>query len=833
MSAYRFHVALSFPGEHRERVETIANILARSLDKERILYDQWYSAEFARPNLDQYLANLYHKQSWLLVFFLSRHYATKEWTGLEWRVGRELLKRKEDARLMFLRLDNSDIPGFYSTDGYIDIRDLTDGEVANKILERLNGLAPRPWPSIEDVITDLRKQTEADILGRCGRIRVLSMEKSIDLGGVYTDVLMLPRRTANLLKTKDELARETQLENFERFGLSSTATKRVPASQLFEHERRIIIYGKPGAGKTTFLKHMATQCALGAFWPSHVPVFVTLREYADKARTSTLLQFIENQWRQNPNSLSVLDHGLAIILLDGLDEVRDRDFKRVRRAIEAFASEFRYCNIALTCRIAAREYAFVDFTEVEMADFNEEQIVTFASRWFRAYNDEEKTTAFVSKLQSNRPVCELATSPLLLTLLCLVFQERNDFAGSRADLYKLGLDVLLHKWDARRNIERDFPVGLSRSILEPLLSEIAYARFLAGEYFFEQTNLEKQIGDFFRKRNLIPESPNLHPSLVLNTIEAYLGLLVARASNVYSFSHLTFQEYLTAQQVVRKPTLLYHIGPHIGQPHWREVWLLLAAMLDADDIMLEMKAAVDLLVEKVPEIQELLGWCFRRAQQPRGYKRSALRAFYLGLYFARNRSLGEALRDKQPPSRLVNLATNTEFKLARDLGLDVNLEFEFDRYVTLALHLARDLKLDLGLDCELASQIAPQGDVARDVARALVHALDRVLYFAHSEPELARELEALRRELPGAHQLEWERRELPAWHHRLREALIRCGIDHAGPVHSRQMQLLQDYHRANLLLLECMSEARGLTHETRQYIEDTMLLPYDEIPQPA
>ena len=38
----------------------------------------------------------------------------------------------------------------------------------------------------------------------------------------------------------------------------------------------------------------------------------------------------------------------------------------------------------MTCRIAAREYTFEQFTEVEIADFNDEQIAQFAHKWFKA-----------------------------------------------------------------------------------------------------------------------------------------------------------------------------------------------------------------------------------------------------------------------------------------------------------------------------------------------------------------------------------------------------------------------------------------------------------------
>jgi hypothetical protein len=135
----RFRVALSFPGEHRSRVEKIAEALAAHLGRDKVLYDKWYAAEFARPNLDIYLPKLYHDESDLIAVFLCQEYNEKEWCGLEWRACRDLLKRKQDARLMFLRLDDADIPGLYSIDGYLDIRRMSDAEVADAI-------APAPGP---------------------------------------------------------------------------------------------------------------------------------------------------------------------------------------------------------------------------------------------------------------------------------------------------------------------------------------------------------------------------------------------------------------------------------------------------------------------------------------------------------------------------------------------------------------------------------------------------------------------------------------------------------------------------------------------------------------
>jgi len=95
----RFDIALSFPGEHRDFVKTVADILATQLDRERVFYDAYYEAELARLNLDTYLAEIYHNQAELVVVFLCAEYEQKEWCGLEWRAVRDLLKKKRPPRL--------------------------------------------------------------------------------------------------------------------------------------------------------------------------------------------------------------------------------------------------------------------------------------------------------------------------------------------------------------------------------------------------------------------------------------------------------------------------------------------------------------------------------------------------------------------------------------------------------------------------------------------------------------------------------------------------------------------------------------------------------------
>ena len=145
----RFRVALSFAGPNRPFVEEVAAILAEALGRDRVFYDKYYESELARPNLDTYLADIYRKESDLVVPFISAAYGGRVWCNLEWRQMRDILLNMAGDRLMYFRFDQAELPGLLALDGYADISKRTPQEAANLILERLGQPAVLNVPKAE------------------------------------------------------------------------------------------------------------------------------------------------------------------------------------------------------------------------------------------------------------------------------------------------------------------------------------------------------------------------------------------------------------------------------------------------------------------------------------------------------------------------------------------------------------------------------------------------------------------------------------------------------------------------------------------------------------
>lgn len=136
----RFQVAISYTSDYQQFVGEVAELLSQVLGRQRVLYDKFHEAEFARPNLDTHLQALYHDQSQLVVVFLCANYERKEWPHLEWRAIRDLIKKRQDASIMPIHMDDTCISGLLSIDGYINAQRREPADVAKLIMERLQSL---------------------------------------------------------------------------------------------------------------------------------------------------------------------------------------------------------------------------------------------------------------------------------------------------------------------------------------------------------------------------------------------------------------------------------------------------------------------------------------------------------------------------------------------------------------------------------------------------------------------------------------------------------------------------------------------------------------------
>jgi hypothetical protein len=143
--SFRYKFGLSFPGELRdEKVHQLADLLCVNCDgdEDRVLYDLYQQGANARPGLDEYLPGEYTKCE-LVIIFLCKEYALKNWCRKEWLVVQRLARDSElRHRVMYLWFGDledavlGELGLDWNTDGFKRIDNLEPRAILDLVIQR-------------------------------------------------------------------------------------------------------------------------------------------------------------------------------------------------------------------------------------------------------------------------------------------------------------------------------------------------------------------------------------------------------------------------------------------------------------------------------------------------------------------------------------------------------------------------------------------------------------------------------------------------------------------------------------------------------------------------
>ncbi len=393
-----------------------------------------------------------------------------------------------------------------------------------------------------------------------------------------------------------------------------------------------IVLGEAGGGKTLLSRHIAALWAAQRLDPAlpdtvgGIPIYIELKDYAralDSDRKLTLLQYCHH----GCDRLRALDQHVlrqhlgkwrAFFLLDGLDEVLDPDLKDkiIREIISLHDGLVRFI---ITSRLVDfdsapwRESPGWQAWRIDPLDATQQS--AFIQRYHDAFFTDEKQRAeriarLHTKLRDFHRLAELAGTPLLLTLLCLVNREPA-LPETRTALYEAAARLLLHHWDFV-HFGDDGPLQNAR--LAPLALEDKHLimRRLAWLLMLGRPDDGPKIpaiaaDSVHVSANLFPETlvaeavrsvlTELNTSNVASYVERVPTLLSQRNSVLcpagegkQSFIHRTFLEFYAAwawheedapwlgdekpAEMTPEQRFSALFSPHWQQPAWRVILIL-------------------------------------------------------------------------------------------------------------------------------------------------------------------------------------------------------------------------------------------------------------------
>ena len=425
--------------------------------------------------------------------------------------------------------------------------------------------------------------------------------------------------------------------------------------------RQISIRASGGYGKTTLLKHLAYIYSIRNYndpkykAPKFIPFLIYLASCYKEISSETSLTLPDllsnfhisrlpkgKELKVPPNwAKNLLNTGEALVLWDGFDEIPPAQREKASQWLSGQMKEYPKAVFILTSRPAAYQE---DYTARKLTanfwikDFNEDQRKAFVEQWYscqeRRVRDnrstpdvehkvQERSASLLAQIEARPELKQLAGNPLLLNMMARF--HRNSRKGAelpdrKVELYQdicelqlsrrpkaKGLDYLL-----LRNINERQTVLQNVALVMMQRATIAPEDQADPEGFKQIT--ERDLLQLIQTA-LQPFDPTIDAKEFLKQIVQVSELLVhkdGRTDRIYQFSHLTFQEFLAANELVRLQLELARqqklastqpieqsqpIAPDIEKnlhlSPWKDLILFYAALINPRAVMVLIQTTID------------------------------------------------------------------------------------------------------------------------------------------------------------------------------------------------------------------------------------------------
>jgi Predicted NTPase (NACHT family) len=383
-----------------------------------------------------------------------------------------------------------------------------------------------------------------------------------------------------------------------------------------------LITGAAGIGKSMLMRHFLLEAVRHYEKADTLPILVMLREY--QGANTSLLDMAVKAAQMVDSSISAdtvqraFRAGKVKVLLDGVDEIREKEIGNFISNLNGFISIFPDNQFVLSSR---KYSSFVNLDKValfEILPFSKPQAKRLINKLEFLPETPVVKADFLKRLDNEyydtHP--EFASNPLLLTLMLMTFRRFSRLPRRKHIFYGEAYATLLQGHDAQNKpgYVREF-----LSVDDPEDFTIVFREFCARTYRDSCYEFDKrEIHNYYL---LLNSAKKIKESQALSTIQSakmsfsnFLSdadkntSLLFEEGGTYLFRHRSFQEYFFADYYAQADDAsLIRLGNFLDDPFTQYRYPQYHYMFDEGE-------AFDMLFDMRPDkVERFIFWRFLEA----------------------------------------------------------------------------------------------------------------------------------------------------------------------------------------------------------------------------
>lgn len=312
----------------------------------------------------------------------------------------------------------------------------------------------------------------------------------------------------------------------------------------FRCNKKILISGIVGQGKSILMRHLAIQ---EAFKANKLSIFLELRELEDNESLENFMRRGLKSWLVTDNDKVItylLKEGKVTFFFDGFDEIKTSNMEKIVQSFEKITRKYEKLNFVVSSRPEDSIDKSVIFKKYMIKKLDLDAQIKIIKKLVNDTILQNNLKKALSGASDN--LIGVLVTPLMVNFYVYLYKIEQITGDNIKSFYNKLFDLVSRKHDGTKLLyKRIYSTNLNSDQLEEIFECICYLSCYQRAFFFNEYNLREYVDKAIRYKNIKCNTDDLIKDLTTGLC------FIIKESDSFAFMHTSIAEFFAAKFIIK------------------------------------------------------------------------------------------------------------------------------------------------------------------------------------------------------------------------------------------------------------------------------------------